>query len=493
VNSDPTDPLHVLVIGAGLSGVCLGYHLRRAAITDFRIVEAAESVGGTWHHNTYPGLVCDVPSHLYCYSFRPNPDWSHVYSPGPEIRQYVETCVDEFGLRDDIVLSCRVDRLDFDEESGRWRVSFADGSGLVARHVIRATGGLHVPKWPDIPGRDDFGGHVMHTARWNHDLDLDGLRIGVIGNGASSVQVVPQLAERAARLTVFQRTPSWILPRDESAFSDDDRQGFRDHPETLSALREELYHYRHEVLHPLFGTDRTGDEFQEIGRAMALEHLENSIPDPELRAELTPDYPLGCKRLLISSDFYPTLVKDHVALVTEPLERFCAEGLVTVDGTVHELDVIVCATGYDLDAHTASIDIVGRGGELLADRWIDRPEAYRQVTVPGYPNLFWVGGPNSGSGYLSMTSTMEPDCEYVVRCIELAREDSLLEVRQDACDQYNDTLQARLTETVWAGDCRSWYKRPDGRITTLYPGTADEYAADKAEVVLDHYTLTPVP
>jgi len=493
VTGRSTEPLHVLVIGAGLSGVCVGYHLRRAGIADFRIVEASDSVGGTWHHNTYPGVVCDVPSHLYCYSFRPNPDWSHVYSPGAEIRDYIETCADEFGLTDDIVLDCRVDQLVFDESTGRWQVVFDDGTGIEARHIVRATGGLHVPRWPEIPDRKSYGGAMMHSARWDHSVDFDGVRVGVIGSAASAVQIVPKIAKRAAQLTVFQRTPSWILPRDESEFSEEQKREFREHPETLTALHEELYGYRHEVLHPLFFMDDVGEAFREVAVAMALEHLEESIADPELRSKLTPDYTFGCKRLLISSDFYPALTEDHVALVTDPIERFDPAGLVTADALLHELDVIVCATGFDLEAHTRGIEVIGRGGESLGDRWIDRPEAYRQVTVPGFPNLFWVGGPNSGSGYLSMTSTMEPDTEYTVRAIELAGKDHVLEVRSDACDDYNRDLRARLAETVWAGDCKSWYKRPDGRITTLYPGTADEYAADKAVIDLDHYLLTPIP
>ena len=485
--------MHVLVIGAGFSGVCMGYHLRRAGISDFRIVEGSGSAGGTWHHHSYPGAVCDVPSHLYCYSFRPNPDWTRVYSPRAEIKSYIETCIDEFELRDYIVLDCRVDRLRFDEARGRWHVTFADGTGIDVRHVIRATGGLHVPRWPEIPGREHFDGTVMHSARWDHGADLDGARVGVIGSAASAIQIVPQVANTAASLTVFQRTPSWIFPREQRVFTEAEKSSFRDSPGTMTALRDELYAYRHEVLHPLFGVNEVGDEFREIGTAVALEHLESAISDPALRVKLTPGYPLGCKRLLISSDFYPTLLEDHVSLVTEPLDRFSPDGLVTTDGVVHELDVVICATGYDLDAHMRSIEVIGRAGELLADRWVDHPEAYRQVTIPGFPNLFWVGGPNSGSGYLSMISTMEPDCEYIVRGIDLAGEDSLLEVRAEACDDYNQVLRSRLDKSIWAGDCTSWYKRADGRITTLYPGTADEYARDKAEVVLDHYDLSLVP
>lgn len=333
----------------------------------------------------------------------------------------------------------------------------------------------------------------MHSARWDHDVNLEGARVGVIGSAASAIQIVPQVAKVAAGLTVFQRTPSWIFPREERAFTEAERARFREVPASLSALRAELYEHRHEVLHPLFGMDDVGSEFREIGTALALEHLHSEISDPDLRAKLTPDYPLGCKRLLISSDFYRALGDDHVSLVTEPLDHFSTDGLVTVDGDFHELDVVVCATGYDLDAHIRAIEVIGRGGELLADRWVDRPEAYKQVTVPGYPNLFWVGGPNSGSGYLSMISTMEPDCEYIVRCLELAGDESLLEVRRDACDQYNEMIQSRLQDSVWAGSCDSWYKRPDGRITTLYPGTADEYSLDKAAVTLDHYHLTPTP
>ena len=378
-----SDPLHAIVIGAGFSGVCMGYHLRAAGISDFRIVEASDSVGGTWHHNTFPGAVCDVPSHLYCYSFRPNPEWSHIYSPRDEIKAYIEDCADEFELRDAIVLECRVERLEFDEARGRWQVTFEDGTGIEARHVIRATGGLHVPRWPDVPGREDFGRSLMHSARWDHDVDLEGARVGVIGSAASAIQIVPQVAKAAASLTVFQRTPSWILPRDDRAFTDEEKRGFRSAPESLTALRDELYEHRHEVLQPLFGVNDVGSEFREIGTAMALEHMHSEISDPDLRAKLTPDYPLGCKRLLISSDFYRTLGEDHVSLVTEPLERFSADGLVSADGELHALDVIVCATGYDLEAHIRAIEVIGRDRELLADRWVDRPRGLPSGDRPG--------------------------------------------------------------------------------------------------------------
>ena len=475
----------VLVIGAGLSGICLGHDLLAAGIDDFAIVEAADGPGGTWKHNIYPGAACDIPSHLYCYSFRPNPEWSRVYSPQPEILAYVERCIDEFGLAPHLHYGRTTVAHVFDEETQRWVTHFDDGTTVTSRFVVRAAGGLHKPSWPDIPGLHTFEGALMHSARWDPAVDLRDRAVAVIGTAASAIQIAPEAAKVARSLTVFQRTPNYIFPRGDRAYTDAERAQFREDPAALAAVRSEQFWHCELDVHPIIVG---GPEIQVLAREAHYQYLCSQVSDPELRARLVPDYPVGCKRMLISDVFYATLTLDHVELVTERIAAVDATGIVTRDDRHRDLDVIICATGFDLQGHGASVEVVGANGVSLKELWGTVPAAHRGVAMPGFPNLFFIGGPNSGTGTVSTVHTIEADSGYIVRCLQLAGEGGLLEPTVDAYTAYNQRIQERLRDTVWAGSCDSWYK-VDGHITALYPGDGREYAAEKAEVRVEEFLL----
>lgn len=476
----------VLVVGAGFSGICMGHDLLQAGIDDFLIVEAADGPGGTWLHNTYPGAACDVPSHLYCYSFAPNPDFSRVFSPQPEILAYLERCVDEFGLAPHLQYGRAVQAHNFHDEQGRWVTTFADGSQVSSRFVVRASGGLHQPSWPDLEGLTTFQGDLVHSARWPQGLDLTGRSVAVIGSAASAIQIVPQAAKVARSVTVFQRTPNYIFPRDDRAYSEQERATFREKPAALEVVRSEMFLHCELNVHPIIGG---AADIQALARAGFEEYLRSQVADPGLRAKLTPDYPVGCKRMLLSDDFYPTLTQDHVHVVTDRIVAVDATGVRTADGRHHDVEVIVCATGFDLQGYAHSVEVVGQAGRALAQAWADVPAAYRGVSLPGFPNLFMIVGPNSGTGTVSSVHAIEVDCDYIVRCIQLASPDKLVQPTEAAFTSYNTQLQQRLARTVWAGSCDSWYK-VDGKITALYPGDGREYAADKAELSLHEWQVT---
>ena len=475
----------VLVVGAGFSGICLGHDLLAAGIDDFCIVEAAAGPGGTWRHNVYPGASCDVPSHLYCYSFAPNPEFSRVYSPQPEILAYLMRCIEQFGLAAHLHCDRTVISHVFDDDTQRWRTRFEDGASITSRFVVRAAGGLHLPSWPDIPGLAEFDGDLVHSARWNAGVDLRDRTVAIIGSAASAIQIVPEAARVAASVSVFQRTPNYIFPRQDRAYSDEERSEFREDPAALAAVRSQQFWYCELQVHPVV---TGGPDVQALAKASHREYLTSQVRGAELVELLTPDYPVGCKRMLISDDFYATLMLDHVELVTDRIAAVDAAGITTRDGRHRDADVIVCATGFDLLGHAAGIDVRGPNGLRLSDVWDTVPTAYRGVAVPGFPNIFMMVGPNSGTGTVSTVHTIEADSGYIVRCIQLAGDDTLLEPSFEAYVAYNEMLEQRLSRTVWAGSCDSWYK-VNGRITVLYPGDGREYAADKAEVRVADFRL----
>ena len=478
----------VVVVGAGLSGICIGHDLLAAGISDFVILEAADGVGGTWRHNTYPGAACDVPSHLYCFSFAPNPDWSRIYSPQAEILGYVERCAEAFGLQSHLQFASTVLAHRFDDQTGRWSTELQDGSTIWSKFVVRASGGLHKPQWPAISGLDDYTGTLMHSARWQPQLDLSGKTVAIIGSAASAVQITPKVAASAAAMTLYQRTPNYIFPRADRDYTEAEQAEFRDSPDVLAALREQIFLRCELELHPIIAG---AQEMQQLIRAGHRDFVTSQVRDDELRAKLIPTYPVGCKRMLSSDEFYATLNEAHVDFRDTAIERLDATGIQTVDGEHRSYDVIICATGFDLAGHRSSVEVVGQHGQSLTEFWAQDTAAYRGVGLPGFPNLFLVIGPNTGTGTLSTVHAIEVDSDYIVRCIALAMDDQLLQPTMSSFTQYNDALQARLQKTVWAGSCDSWYK-VNGRITSLYPGDGREYAADKAELLLDELDIQPI-
>jgi len=476
--ASPDATLEVLVIGAGFSGLCAGIKLRERGITSFRIVDKADGIGGTWWDNVYPGAACDVPSHFYCFSFEPNPNWTRLYSPQPEILQYMEHCADKYGLRPHIDLGREVAGLAFDDKHGLWRTTFADGAVLWSRFVIIGTGGLHRPMWPDIPGRDLFQGTAMHTALWDRDFDPTGKSILVIGSAASAIQVVPELAKTAKKVTLFQRTPNYIAPRKDVEYSDRQKRRFARNKLWARLYRWLIFMRLETWVYPIIMKER----HRRKRAAEVKAHMRKEVADEALHAALEPDYELGCKRILISDDFYQALNLDNVELVTEAIDRITESGLTDKSGREHPADAIVFATGFDIESQFRALDVTGSNGVTLRDLWRDKVEAYRGVMVAGFPNYFMTTGPNTGVGTTSVIFMIEQTVGWIMQCIEKVKAGETVEATEAAQRGYNAEIQGLLGETVWASGCSSWYKRDDGRIETLVPYNARRFRKEMRQV-----------
>ncbi len=477
--------IRVIVIGAGMSGILTGIRLQQAGITDFVIYEKATSLGGTWRENTYPGLSCDVPSHHYVYSFEPNAEWSHLFSPGPEIRAYFECAAVKYGVMRYLRFGKRVTHAVFSD--GRWQVTFADGESDVADVVIAATGVLHHPVYPDIPGLADFDGPSFHTARWDHDVPLDGQRVGIIGTGSTATQVVPAIVDRVSQLELFQRTPQWILPYPNPAYSDEDRAMFRDNPERMGELFEQMAaQFNNTFARAVIG-DR--DQMERIEQRCRM-NLEHNVMDDALRRRLTPDYQVACKRLIMSDTFYPAIQRPNAALVTERIERVEARGVRTVDGVLHELDLLVLATGFDGHRFMRDIDMTGIDGYRLEQAWKDSTQAHRCMTLPGFPNFFALIGPNSPIGNFSLILIAEMQVDYLLKLIEPLRAGHARAIVPTAAATaaFNAELQVAMKQTVWVSGCRSWYLDKNGTPVT-WPWSFDRFEADMRTPVMEEFEL----
>jgi cation diffusion facilitator CzcD-associated flavoprotein CzcO len=408
----------------------------------------------------YPGAACDIPSHLYSFSFAPNPDFSRKYSPQPEIQRYLEELAERHGIVPHVRFGQEVTAAHFDEAEHLWRLSFRDGSQVATEVVVTGVGQLNRPVIPDFPGLADFAGESMHSARYAPGADFAGKRVAVVGSGASAIQIVPELARTAAKLSVFQRTPNWMVPRGDRAYSAVERAVFRRFPRVLEAYRAALY-ARLDLR--FFGL--RDERFRKVADRLAREHLAAHVPAGRLRDQLTPDYPVGCKRILLSDDYYPALQRPNVELVTDRIARFEAGGIRSASGTLTELDAVVFATGFDSHSFLAPMKVTGRGSEGLDQAWKNGAEAYLGVAISGFPNLFMLYGPNTNLGHNSIIFMIECQVAYLIQCIERLRTRKLasLEVRRDAMQRYNAELQEALGRTVWAADCDSWYKDELGR------------------------------
>ena len=460
-----SDP-RIVILGAGMSGVCMGILLKRAGIDSFVILERSPGVGGTWWDNVYPGAQCDVRSHLYSFSFETNANWSRAFAPSREIQAYVEHCVDKYGLRGHLCLNTTLAEARWDEASSRWQLRTGGGDALSADLFICSTGPLSRPRLPD--GIAEFKGTVMHSARWDAAYDFCGKRVALIGSAASAVQIAPPLATAAARLTIFQRTPSWILPRPDRAHGRLERALLR--VGVFAHLNRWWHYWAHDVRYLAFSGRGL---LHHAMSALADRHRRSQVASPELRDKLRPAYPMGCKRVLISSNYYPALSQPNVELVSHAALRFTADGLVAADGSVHRADVIVCATGFQTIKLLAGITVVGSGGTTLDRATSGGAEAYRGTLVAGFPNLFLLLGPNTATGHTSALIAVEAQASYIVKCIR--RLDDLgavsLDVKPAAMRINNRDLQDRLSRTVWASPaCSSWYKTAAGKIFAIYPG-----------------------
>jgi len=466
---EPELPSHseIAIVGAGFSGLGTAIQLVRAGRRDFVILERGDDVGGTWRDNTYPGAACDVPSRLYSFSFRLNPDWTRTYSPQPEILDYLRSCAREAGILPHLRLRTELLNATWDDASARWRIETSRGT-LTATFLVLGTGALVEPARPRIPGLDTFAGTVFHSARWNHDHDLTDRRVGVIGTGASAIQFVPHVQRRAATVRVFQRSAPWIVPRPDRAVRALEKAVYRWVPFAHRLARGGVYALLESralgfVMHP---------RLLAPAELIARRHLHAAIADPELREKLTPQYNIGCKRILVSNDYYPALAADNVELVTAGIERVEPTGIRTADGVLHEIDTLILGTGFRVTDNPGFTRIRGRDGRSLAEVWAtEGMHAYLGTTVPGFPNLFLLLGPNTGIGHTSAVFMIESQIGMVVAALRHLRAHRLneLEVRADVEQAYNIRLAERSARSVWKSGCSSWYLDSAGRNTVLWP------------------------
>jgi cation diffusion facilitator CzcD-associated flavoprotein CzcO len=456
----------VAIIGSGFSGIGLAIRLRQEGVEDFVVLERNEGVGGTWWANTYPGCACDVPSHLYSFSFAPNPAWSRTYSKQPEIREYLRRVVDDFGIAPHIRLSCTVEGARWDEAAKRWEVRTSQGP-VRARVLVSGTGPLVEPKIPDFPGLERFEGPAFHSARWDHSVSLHGRRVAAIGTGASAIQFVPAIAPHVAKLHVFQRTPPWVMPHSSRPVTRVEKTLFRRFPPVQRLVRGAIYAGRELLVLGFVKHPRVMPLLERVARR----HMTRHLSDPALVEKATPDYTIGCKRILPSNDWYPALARDNVELVTDAVAEIRERSVVSADGTEREVDAIVFGTGFHVVDMPVGRLVHGRDGRALADVWNGSPRAHLGCTVAGFPNLFILLGPNTGLGHSSMIYMIESQIAYVVGALRELRERGadVVEVREDVQERSNAVLQEQLRGTVWSTGCKSWYMDEQGRNPTLWP------------------------
>ena len=471
---------HVAILGAGFGGLGMAIRLLETGRSDFTIFEKAAGVGGTWLENTYPGCACDIASHLYSFSFEQDSGWSRTYAPQPEILRYLERVAAKHDLLERIRFNTEVVRLDWDGARRCWQLTAADGHTFTADVVVAGVGGLHVPRIPEIPGLTSFAGPAFHSARWRHDVDLADKRVAVIGTGASAIQIIPAIAPQVARLLVCQRTPPWVLPRHDRKVSRWARWAF-DHVPGVQRLWRTLLYVESETIAIGFTLwPWLLGHWQRESLALLARHIKN----PALRAALTPQYTMGCKRVLLSDDYYPALASDTVEVTTEKITAIRPHSIVTADGVERPVDVLVLATGFRTFNPATEIDIRGHGSRRLADYWATGPEAYNGLMVAGYPNLFLLMGPNSGLGHNSIVFMLEAQVCYVLSCLELLEKGTLpeIDVRPDVQQSFNEWVQRRFLRTVWVSNaspwrrpCTTWYRDPAGRLSALWPGFSASY------------------
>jgi cation diffusion facilitator CzcD-associated flavoprotein CzcO len=466
----------IIIIGSGFAGLCMAIRLKQAGQRDFLILEKNDDLGGTWRDNTYPGCACDVPSHMYSFSFDLYPGWSRMFAPQQEIWEYMRRCADKHGLTANIRCGCAVERMEWDGSTGRWRIATAAGEAYTARAIVSGIGALHIPSIPELPGADRFTGAAFHSAQWDQSCDLTGKRIAVIGTGASAIQFIPEIAKHAGQVHVFQRTPPWIHPRPDFEIPPAVRATFAAVPATMRAFRDGIYWLLEAralgfAVHPSLMAPL---------QRIAERHIERQIADPALRAKVTPDYTIGCKRILLSSAYYPALTRPTVNLVTAPVTRITETGLACADGSSYDVDVIIYGTGFKTVEAVAELNVAGRDGVKLQDVWHGGVEAHHGITVAGFPNFFLLLGPNTGLGHNSVVFMIESQVQHVMSCLRLlARQrGSTIEVRASALRRFNDGIQRRLGRAVWSeGGCTSWYLDADGVNRALWPGFSFEYWA----------------
>ncbi len=483
-----TNTTMVCIVGTGFGGLGMAIRLKQEGIDNFVVLEKEQDVGGCWRDNHYPGAACDVPSHLYSFSFEPKTDWSRKFAPQPEIHDYLRHCADKYGLRSHIRFGTEVASAGFDADRGVWVVRSTDDRVFEARMLVSACGQLNRPAYPKVEGLDDFTGPRFHSARWDHDVDLRGKRVAVIGSGASAIQFVPQIAGQVGHLDLYQRTAPYVMPKPDRRYSAVEQQLYSQLP-AVQRLDRIAQYWTHEVRALAF-TRFSG--LLKPYRWRFHKYLQRNIHDPALRQRLEPDYPIGCKRVLISNDWFEALARPNVSVVTESIERVTANAVRTVDGHEHAADVLIYGTGFHATDFLAPMQIRGLDGAELNEVWRDGAEAYLGMTVSGFPNLFMLYGPNTNLGHSSIVYMLESQIGYVMQALETLRAGARwLDVKPQVQQRYNSALQERIKHTVWDQGCSSWYKTADGKNTNNWPGFTFEYRRSTRTLDPDAYTLQP--
>ncbi len=481
------DHSQVLIIGSGFSGIGMAVALKREGIHDFVILERASELGGTWRDNQYPGCACDVQSHLYCFSFEPNPDWSRQFAPQGEIWAYLKHCADKHGVRAHVRFGANVVASRFDEASATWRVTTEDGRQFTSQVIVSAAGALCNPECPDVPGADRFQGPSFHSAQWRHDVSLKGKRVAVIGSGASAIQFVPRIVGEVAQLDYYQRTAPWVLPKPDGHRSAWGKALARHVPLFQKAQRWWTYWLLESRVLGFVAAPRAMKLVEALGRR----HIARQVPDPAKRAAVTPNFSAGCKRILMSNDYYRALARDEVRIVTQGIARIEADGVVTRDGVHRPADVILWATGFKVQDPVPRGAYTGLNGVDLADAWASAggPEAYLGINIAGFPNLFMLMGPNTGLGHSSMIFMIESQVHYVMAAIRQMRAHGVaaVDVRSEVQRDFVSRLQQRLKRTVWESGCMSWYLNRSGKSTVLWPGSTVRYRQATRRFDLNRY------
>ncbi len=475
----------IIVIGTGFSGLGMGIALKKAGINSFTILEKADDVGGTWRDNHYPGCACDVQSHLYSFSFEPNPNWSRMYAPQPEIKKYLQHCARKYGLLSHIQFGQQVKQAVYEEDYKLWRIETAAGKTLTARVVVGGMGGLSTPAYPNIKGLNKFKGVKFHSQDWQHDYALEGKRVAVIGTGASAIQFVPQIVPKVAHLDLYQRTPPWIMPKPDRDITSAERTLFKLAPKSQEAIRNAIYLQLESrvlgfVLNP---------RVMKLPELQARRHIRQAIKDPVLRKKVTPDYAFGCKRVLISNDYLPSLAQPNVDVITHGIKEVRANSIIGDDGVERPIDAIIFGTGFKAQDPIPRGAIFGKGGVDLLDTWKEGAQAYLGSTMSGFPNLFLLMGPNTGLGHSSMVFMIESQVAYVMDFLKQMNKHGWKEVdvKADQQQRFNDDLQNKLGSAVWSTGCKSWYVNDSGKNTTLWPGFTFDFRRKTAQFDAQNY------
>lgn len=464
--------IRVAIIGAGFSGLCLAIHLKKIGVS-FTIFEKGDRVGGTWRDNTYPGAACDAASALYCYSFEQKTDWSRKWAGQDEILAYIEHCVRKYALADHIRLAVEVVSARFDADRGTWRIRTSDGTEQEAEILVSAVGQLHRPYVPDLTGLGDFLGDCFHSAEWRHGVDLEGRTAAVVGTAASAIQLIPEIAPRLEMLFVYQRSPNWVLPKFDRVYSESTKRRLGRHP-WLARLTRWAIWLQLELFHPVFRRNRLLAKPLEV---VAKGYLRSIVEDPALRRALVPDYPIGGKRILISDDYYRTLTRNNVELITSQIDRISEDSVITRDGRENPVDVLILATGFRTTEFLEPIVVEGLRGRVLGDVWKNGAEAYLGMTVPGFPNFFMMYGPNTNLGHNSILFMIECQTRYIIECVRAISDPGTkyLDLHPDVARAFNRELHRHLQGSAWAQTARTWYKNREGKIVNNWGRTTTRY------------------